>query len=158
MTARCNIVRGHRPRLQQHDALARDFDPAAAPGIRTTDDVIGSNHIIARVFEARTILLVSPGRKSRFLRSPDPANLIVGNLLARRAAQRLRLRFGFLREKLPFIHNLHSPFAAIPGIVMRMGSRISFSLSLDRIFFSRAICRTVFPVLWDSLAIAAAAS
>src|SRR5438128_12563292 len=49
-------------------------------------------------------------------------------------------------------------FPAIPGFVIRIGSRISFRRFADIIFFRDAISRTVFPVLYDSFAIAAAAS
>lgn len=141
--------------LQQNDALTRNLDPL--PALHAAHNVIQTDHVIAGLREAHAVLFIRAARQRRFLGPADPSNLVIRKVLAHRTTQRLGLRFRLLGKKLPFVHR-YSPFAAIPGIVIRMGSRISLKRSADRIFFSRAISRTVLPVLYDSFAIAAASS
>src|SRR5262245_23676361 len=134
------------PCLQQNHGLKTcDFDALAASRIAATDDIVYPDHVITRILEASPVFFGRTGRKRCLLCALDPPDLVVGGLFARRAVQLVRVCFVLFSEEVSFVQN-YSPFPEIPGIVIRMGSSISSSRFTGRIFFSRAISRTVLPV------------
>jgi hypothetical protein len=76
-------------RLQQHDALGVDLD--SLPTLRAADDVIQPDHVIPGLLEARAILLVCAAGERWFLCPANPSYLVLPNLFAGWAAQRLLL-------------------------------------------------------------------
>src|SRR5262249_47443531 len=143
---------------QQNYALQRcDFNTLATPGIAASQNIIYAHHIVPGGFESGAVFFVGARRQRGFFRAADPANLVFRCLFAGWTVDRMRPGFGFLIKKISFVH-LYSPLAAIPGFVILIGSSISFSRFGGMTFLATAISRTVFPVLYDSLAIAVAAS
>jgi hypothetical protein len=134
-----------------------NFDPFAAAWIAAAEHVVDTHHVVAGRFESNAIVLRCPWRQRWFLLAGDPADLILGRLFTRGAVDGVRFRFRLLGEKVSFLQG-YSPLAAIPGLVIRIGSRISVRRFDGSIFFFSAISRIVRPVLDDSFAIAAAAS
>jgi hypothetical protein len=88
--------------LQQDHALTRNLDPF--PTLRAAHNIVQSDHVVAGILEARTILFICARRQRGFPRAADPADLIFASLPAGRTTYRLRLRLRFLDEKLPFVH------------------------------------------------------
>jgi len=135
----------------------RNLDPLPAAWIAASQNIVDAHHIIASRLESRPVIFGSARRQGGFLRAADPTDLIFRGLLAGRAVDGMRPAFRLLVKKISLLHH-YSPFAAIPGFVILIGSSNSFSRFGGMILFAIAISRTVFPVSYDSLAIAAAAS
>jgi len=133
------------------------FDTLPASRVAASQNIVNPDHVITGGFEAHAVILIGVPGQGRLLRAANPADLILCRLLTCRAIDVMRLCFSLFVEKILFLQS-YSPFAAIPGFVILTGSRSSFSRFGGRTFFDIAIWRTVLPVLYDSLAIAAAAS
>lgn len=76
----------------------------AAPHILADQHIVDSHHVVARLLESRTILLIRATRQIRLLRSFQPAHLILLPFAAMGAAIRGLLRFLSLVKEVLFVH------------------------------------------------------
>src|SRR5215813_14648926 len=82
----------------------RNFKSFAATGIAAGEHVIDANHIVARFLKPGALLFIHPPRRRRFLRSPQPAHIVLGALAAKWTGERRALGFLFLVEEIAFPH------------------------------------------------------
>lgn len=93
----------------KNDGLRRwDVEPFPAPNIPADEHIIDADHIVLRVCELCTLLLVQSTRKILFLRAFDPTHVIILPLTAIRARKTCLLYFLPLVEDVTLVHRLHS--------------------------------------------------
>ncbi len=91
-------------RLDEDDRLRiRDLEALAAANILAGKHIVNSNHVISRLTETSSILLVSSGGKLVFFDSSQPTHLIIGTLAAMGAAKLHPLCFRLLVKEIAFL-------------------------------------------------------
>lgn len=81
-----------------------DFETLAAAWIFARQNVVNTDHVIARFLKLRAGLFVHPARWQRLLSAHEPAHIIVSSLAAGRAGKVGRFNFLLLVEKITFFH------------------------------------------------------